>query len=66
MLALVAGGLQPTTARSPWLLLAAIFLCAWELDVPHFNWDLGGQRVRDEIGVDLTDDETAPACPRSS
>ena len=25
----------------------------------HFNWDLGSQRVRDEVGVELTDDDTA-------
>ena len=25
----------------------------------HFNWDLGSQRVRDEVGVELTDDNTA-------
>ena len=24
-----------------------------------FNWDLGSQRVRDEVGVELTDDDTA-------
>jgi len=37
------------------------FLCAWELGVPHyhFNWELGSQRVRDEVGVQLTDDDTA-------
>jgi hypothetical protein len=37
------------------------FLGAWELAVPHyhFNWDLGSQRVRDEAGVELTDDDTA-------
>jgi hypothetical protein len=36
-------------------------LYAWELGVPHyhFNWDLGSQRVRDEVGVELTDDNTA-------
>jgi AraC-like DNA-binding protein len=32
--------------------------------VYHFNWDLGSQRVRDEVGVELTDDDTAPACRR--
>ena len=25
----------------------------------HFNWDLGSQRVRDEVGVELADDDTA-------
>jgi len=25
----------------------------------HFNWDLGRQRVCDEVGVELTDDDTA-------
>jgi hypothetical protein len=25
----------------------------------HFNWDFGSQRVRDEVGVELTDDDTA-------
>jgi hypothetical protein len=50
-----------STARAPWPLLAAIFLSAWKLTVPHyhFNWDLGSQRVRDEVGVELTDDDTA-------
>jgi hypothetical protein len=50
-----------STARAPWPLLAAIFLSVWELAVPlyHFNWDLGSQRVRDEVGVELTDDDTA-------
>ena len=48
-------------ARAPRPLRAAIFLCVWELAVPlyHFNWDLGSQRVCDEVGVELIDDDTA-------
>jgi hypothetical protein len=49
-----------STARAPWPLLAAIFLCLGAaVPLYHFNWDLGRQRVRDEVGVELTDHDTA-------
>ena len=47
-----------STARAPWP-LRAVFFCLDYRAHYHFNWDLGTQRVRDEVGVELTDDDTA-------